>query len=57
VSRGKLTDDYGLNIEKGAANEGKVWIAGARVLGLDNQVEDERLFSLVLRDLPARVQR
>ena len=44
---------YGLNLDKGAANEGKVWIASARVLGPDNQVEDERLFSLVLREVAA----
>jgi hypothetical protein len=44
---------YALNLEKGAANQGRVWIASARVLGPDNQVEDERLFSVVLREVAA----
>jgi len=38
---------YALNLADGAANEGKVWVAGARVLDKDNQ-GDERLFSTVL---------
>ncbi len=40
---------YALNIAMGATNEGKVWVAGARILDDNNQLEEERLFSTLLR--------
>lgn len=43
-----LASYYALNGYPGSDNEGKVWIASARVLDRDNLLEDERLFSKVL---------
>jgi hypothetical protein len=40
---------YALNIAGGGINEGKVWIASARILNEHNQLEEERLFSGLLR--------
>jgi hypothetical protein len=40
---------YALNIAAGGINEGKVWIASARILNEHNQLEQERLFSALLR--------
>ena len=47
---------YALNLDSGANNEGKVWVAGARVLDENNQAEGDeetqpRLFSLVLKEV------
>ena len=42
---------YALNLEEKAENKAKVWIAGARILGPDNQLEQERLFSKVLEEV------
>lgn len=42
---------YALKIAPGSTNEGKVWVAGARILNEHNQLEDRRLFSKVLRDV------
>jgi len=40
---------YALNIAPQGTNEGKVWIASARVLNAENRLEDERLFSVLIR--------
>lgn len=40
-----------INIAEGAVNEGKVWIASARIVTEDNELEDERLFSSLLREV------
>lgn len=40
-----------LNPAPGARNVGKVWIAGARILTADNQLEEDRLFSNLLREV------
>lgn len=42
---------YALNLAHGALNEGRVWIASARILDQTNQVEDERLLSRILEDV------
>lgn len=42
---------YTLNLEKGGRNSGKVWIAGARILDETNQLEDQRLFSKLVREV------
>jgi hypothetical protein len=42
---------HALNPTAGAANSGKIWIASARILTADNRLEDERLFSSVLREV------
>jgi len=46
-----LASYYALNIADEAENEGKIWIASARVLDKDNEIEDERLFSKVLIEI------
>ena len=46
-----LVSYYALNLSPGASNEGRVWVAGARVLDKFNQGEDERLFSKVLAEV------
>jgi len=46
-----LASYYALNIADEAENEGKIWIASARVLDKNNQIEDERLFSKVLIEI------
>jgi hypothetical protein len=48
-----LASYYALNLSPGASNEGKVWIASARVLDKNNELEDEepRLFSKVLAEV------
>ena len=40
---------YALNIAPQGTNEGKIWIASARVLNAENRLEDERLFSMLIR--------
>lgn len=42
---------YALNLNADATNEGRCWIASARILDGNGQMEDERLFSLVLREV------
>ena len=42
---------YALNLQAGASNDGKVWVASARVLDADNAGEEDRLFSKVLREV------
>jgi len=42
---------YALNLQAGASNEGKVWVASARVLDAQNAGEENRLFSRVLREV------
>ncbi len=44
---------YALNLQNGASNEGKAWVASARVLDADNSGEEDRLFSKVLREVVA----
>lgn len=39
---------YALNLQQGARNIGRVWVASARVLDATNQAEEERLFSRIL---------
>lgn len=46
-----LVSYYALNLAENAANEGHVWIASARILNEENRLEDNRLFSAVLRDV------
>lgn len=41
---------YALNLSKGAINEPKVWIASARILDENNEIED-RLFSKTIREV------
>ena len=42
---------YAMNLAEGATNAARVWIASARILNHENQLEDERLFSKVLREV------
>lgn len=42
---------HSLNVAPGAENSGKVWIASARILTAENRLEDERLFSSLLREV------
>jgi hypothetical protein len=44
---------YALNLAPDATNSAKVWIASARILTAQNQLEDERLFSKILREVVA----
>ena len=46
-----LASYYALNLYQNAENRGKIWIASARVLNKDNEIEDERLFSIILREV------
>jgi hypothetical protein len=46
-----LTAYYGLNLATGAQNQPRLWIASARILNANNQIEDERLFSKVLEEV------
>ena len=39
---------YAINLDKDAENPAHAWIASARILGPDNQIEEDRLFSKVL---------
>lgn len=47
---------YALNLYQGADNTPKCWIASARILDADNQVEEERLFGKVLEEVVATFQ-
>ncbi|MEZ6095404.1 MAG: S8 family peptidase [Pirellulaceae bacterium] len=42
-----------INIDEGAANTPKIWIAGARILGKDCQIEEQRLLSKVIEEVVA----
>ncbi|WP_075096718.1 S8 family peptidase [Planctomyces sp. SH-PL14] len=42
---------HGLNLATGAENTPKLWVASARILDANNQIEDERLFSSVLEEV------
>ncbi len=42
---------HSLNIAQGAVNRGKVWIAGARILNENNELEEKRLFSKLLEEV------
>ncbi|QDV50093.1 S8 family peptidase [Gimesia fumaroli] len=42
---------YALDLNKGARNSGKAWIASARILDASNQLEEERLFSKVIEEV------
>jgi hypothetical protein len=44
---------YALNLDEGAENTARAWIAGARILGADNQIEEERLLSVVIEEVVA----
>ena len=46
-----LASYYSLNLAAGAQNQPRLWIASARILNADNQIEDERLFSKVLEEV------
>lgn len=46
-----LVSYYALNLDRGASNVPKVWIASARVLDENNEGEEDRLFSLVLSEV------
>lgn len=40
-----------INIAEGAENRAKVWIASARIVTADNELEDEKLFSVLLKEV------
>lgn len=42
---------HSLNLAAGAENTPKLWVASARILDANNQIEDERLFSSVLEEV------
>lgn len=42
---------HSLNAAPGGENRGKVWIASARILTKENKLEDDRLFSKLLREV------
>ncbi|MDY7006852.1 MAG: S8 family serine peptidase [Cyanobacteriota bacterium] len=46
-----LASYYALNLSQNAENRGKIWIASARILNKDNEIEDERLFSKILEEV------
>ncbi|NER05749.1 MAG: S8 family peptidase, partial [Okeania sp. SIO3C4] len=46
-----LASYYALNLSQNAENRGKIWIASARILNRDNEIEDERLFSKILEEV------
>lgn len=46
-----LASYYALNLYQNAENSGKMWIASARILNKDNEIEDERLFSKILTEV------
>jgi hypothetical protein len=46
-----LASYYASNLYQNAENRGKIWIASARVLNQDNEIEDERLFSKILEEV------
>lgn len=46
-----LATYYTLNLEEGGRNSAKVWIAGARILDDQNCLEEEALFSKLLREV------
>lgn len=46
-----LASYYSLNLAKDAPNRARLWIAAARILDKANQLEDERLFSVVLEEV------
>jgi len=46
-----LASYYSLNLSANAVNEPKAWIAGARILNEENELEDERLFSKLLEEV------
>ncbi len=47
---------HALNPAAGAENAAKVWIANARILTAENRLEDERLFSSLLREVVEHFQ-
>lgn len=42
---------HSLDLSEGGENRPRAWIASARILAADNQIEDERLFSLLLEEV------
>lgn len=42
---------YALNLTPGSVNIPRVWIAGARILNAENELDDERLFSSLLEEV------
>lgn len=48
---GSLVAYYALNMAEGGENQASVWIASARILNELNTIEDERLFSAVVREV------
>ena len=42
---------YALKLAKGEQNVGRTWIAGARILGADNQIEEEQLLSKLIKEV------
>lgn len=48
-----LASYYNLNLAAGAVNRPHTWIASARILDAENQIEEERLFSRVLEEVVA----
>ncbi|MDZ4852632.1 MAG: S8 family peptidase [Pirellulaceae bacterium] len=42
---------YAINLDHGAENFPQAWIASARILGADNQIEEDRLFSKVIEEV------
>ncbi len=46
-----LASYYALNLYQNAENRGNIWIASARILNKDNEIEDEKMFSIILREV------
>ncbi len=46
-----LISYYALNLYPKSENKGKIWIASARILDKNNEIEDERLFSKILAEI------
>lgn len=42
---------HAIILSEGAENKARAWIAGARILKADNQIEEERLFAKVLEEV------
>ena len=42
---------HSLDLSEGGQNNARAWIAGARILAADNQIEEDRLFSKLLEEV------
>ena len=46
-----LASYYALNLQNGANNVAKIWVANARVLNSNNEFDEDRLFSSVIKEV------